>query len=202
MVHTCSNLFDEQLFCVDLFGAMRSLCQWFVVGSLVALRVAVCYWRTFRSSTPHTYPQVYYTGLDSHKDTSDPGMSCAFQYSCMTNFSFLLSPSLPTCPLAGAELLTTYFSRGPSGSTTALPLLPHPPMLRLHPLTTLLQHCHPGGDLLNHWRVSPRRGAEEEEEEDRGRCDGGEEGGAYTFNVCDRVCACVCVSYCVHSVSL
>ena len=34
VVQTCSNLFGEQLFCVDLFGAMRSLCQWFVVRSL------------------------------------------------------------------------------------------------------------------------------------------------------------------------
>ena len=89
-------------------------------------------------------------------------------------------------------------------SQLPIPLLLHPPLLRpLHfqPLSTPLQHCHSGRDLLDHWRVSPavQRGAEKEkEEEDWGSCDGGEEDGhALSICLCVPVCmhALVCVCY-------
>ena len=61
-------LFGEQLFGVGLLlGAMRKLvsvgCCW------ITQSCTICYSHTFRSSTPHTYPQVYCTALASHQAT-------------------------------------------------------------------------------------------------------------------------------------
>ena len=69
--------------------------------------------------------------------------------------------------------------------------------LSLNPHLTPLQLCHPGRDLLEHWRMSPAapRGAEgEEEEEDWSSCDGDEEGGTFYNDLISTICTSI-VSY-------